>query len=102
DLMGSNGQEYRVVFSRVDTPGGQPVSPTRLLALTAKMTPVYIADVNVPAHRVSRTIDPPRRSFWGDVKMPIFESQPTHVPFRRVVACCVDEVYKRCVFGSNP
>ncbi|PYV95780.1 MAG: hypothetical protein DMG89_20155 [Acidobacteria bacterium] len=72
DLMGSNGQEYRVVFSRVDTPGGQPVSPTRLLGLSAKMTPVYIADVNVPAHRVNRTIDPPRRSFWGDVKMPIF------------------------------
>ena len=72
DLMGSNGKEYRVVFSRVDTPHGQPVSPAGIFDLSAKMTPVYIADVNVAAHQVSRTIDPPRRSFWGDVKMPIF------------------------------
>jgi len=72
DLMGSEGKEYRVVFSRVDTPGGEPVAPPRIFDLSAKMTPVYVADVNVAAHRVSRTIDPPRRSFWGDVKMPIF------------------------------
>ena len=72
DLMGSDGQEYRVVFSRVDSPAGQPVSPARLFDLSAKMTPVYVADVNAAAHQVSRTIDPPRRSFWGDVKMPMF------------------------------
>jgi hypothetical protein len=72
DLMGSDGQEYRVVFSRVDSPEGLPVSEDRLFDLSAKMTPVYVADVNAATRQVGRTIDPPRRSFWGDVKMPIF------------------------------
>lgn len=72
DIMGSHGQEHRVVFSRVDGPDGRPVSPDRIFDLGAKMTPVYIADVDGGARKVSRTIDPPRRSFWGDVKMPIF------------------------------
>ena len=72
DLMGSDGQEYRVVFSRVDSPKGQPVPEDRLFDLSAKMTPVYVADVNAATRQVGRTIDPPRRSFWGDVKMPIF------------------------------
>ena len=72
DLMGSNGQEYQVVFSRVDGPDGQPVSSGRLFDLSVKMTPVYIADVNAATRQVTRTMDPPRRSFWGDVKMPIF------------------------------
>jgi protein-S-isoprenylcysteine O-methyltransferase Ste14 len=72
DLMGSDGQEYRVVFSRVDDPRGQPVPKDQLFDLSAKMTPVYVADVNAATRQVGRTIDPPRRSFWGDVKMPIF------------------------------
>ena len=72
DLMGSKGEEYRVVFSRVDGPDGKPVSPALLFSLSAKMTPVYVVDVNGATHEVSRTIDPPHRSFWGDVKMPIF------------------------------
>src|SRR5438552_296706 len=72
DLMGSEGSEYRLVFSRVDGPGGSPVPPGGILDLSAKMTPVYIADVNSTSGHLSETIDPPRRSFWGDVKMPIF------------------------------
>jgi hypothetical protein len=72
DLMGSDRQEFRIIFSRVDGPGGRPVSSARLFDLSAKMTPVYIADVNGVSQKVSHTIDPPRRSFWGDVKMPIF------------------------------
>jgi protein-S-isoprenylcysteine O-methyltransferase Ste14 len=72
DLMGSEGQEYRVVFSRVDGPDGRPVPPERIFDMSAKMTPVYVADVNSVSRHVSETIDPPPRSFWGDVKMPIF------------------------------
>ncbi|PYX58415.1 MAG: hypothetical protein DMG76_09010 [Acidobacteria bacterium] len=72
DLMGSAGREYRLVFSRVDGPGGRPVPAGRILDLSAEMTPVYVTDVNSASGRVSETIDPPRRSFWGDVKMPIF------------------------------
>jgi protein-S-isoprenylcysteine O-methyltransferase Ste14 len=72
DIMGSDGQEYRVVFSRVDRPDGRPVSPVWVFDLSAKMTPVYLADINARAQRVSCTIELPRRNFWGDVKMPIF------------------------------
>lgn len=72
DLMGSAGPEYRIVFSRVDDPDGRPVSRAQLFALSAKMLPVYIADVDAARQRVARTIDPPRRNFWGDVKMPLF------------------------------
>ena len=72
DLMGSEGQEYRLIFSRVDGPDGHPVPPERIFDLSAKMTPVYVADVNSASGDVSSTTDPPRRSFWGDVKMPIF------------------------------
>src|SRR6266550_6377173 len=72
DLMGSEGREYRLVFSRVDGPGGSPVPPARIFDLSAKMTPVYVADVNSASGHLSETIDPPRRSFWGDVKMLIF------------------------------
>ena len=60
------------VFSRVDGPNGQPVSPARLFNLSAKMTPVYVVDVSAATQQVSRTMDPPHRSFWGDVKMPMF------------------------------
>jgi len=72
DLMGSEGQEYRLVFSRVDGPDGRPVPLEQIFELSAKMTPVYVADINSNSGQVSETIDPPRRSFWGDVKMPIF------------------------------
>jgi protein-S-isoprenylcysteine O-methyltransferase Ste14 len=72
DLMGSDGPEYRLVFSRVDGPDGRPVPPSRILDVSAKMTPVYVADLNTVSGHLSKTIDPPRRSFWGDVKMPIF------------------------------
>ncbi|PYX08646.1 MAG: hypothetical protein DMG88_09825 [Acidobacteria bacterium] len=72
DLMGSEGHEHRLVFSRVDGPDGRPVPPEHIFDLSAKMTPVYIADVNSASGHVSETIEPPRRSFWGDVKMPIF------------------------------
>jgi protein-S-isoprenylcysteine O-methyltransferase Ste14 len=72
DLMGSEGQDYRLVFSRVDGPDGRPVPSEQIFELSAKMTPVYVADVNSVSGHLSATIDPPRRSFWGDVKMPIF------------------------------
>ena len=72
DLMGSDGPQHRLVFSRVDGPDGRPVPLEQVLDLSAKMTPVYVADVNSVSGHVGDTIDPPRQSFWGDVKMPIF------------------------------
>ncbi len=70
-LMGSSGSEYDVVFSRVDAPSGRPVAAANVFALAPKMTPVYIAEV-AASGKVVLTIDPPRTSFWGAVKMPVF------------------------------
>jgi hypothetical protein len=57
----------------VDNPEWRPVSESQLFDLSAKMTPIYIADVNAAQRQVGRTIDPPSRSYLSDVKMPIFE-----------------------------
>ena len=70
--MGSEGEQYRIVFSRVDDPRGLPVSPGHVFDLTSKMTPVYIADVDGAKQHTTRTLSPPHRNFWGDVKMPTF------------------------------
>jgi hypothetical protein len=72
EVMGSQGGDYRIVFSRVDDPHGIPASAAGLFDLSQKMTPVYVVDVNAASDKVSGATDPPRRSFWGDVKMPIF------------------------------
>lgn len=72
DLMGSDENEYRVVFSRVDDPSGNPVPHSRIFSLSAKMTAVCIADVSPVSREVADVVIPPRRSFWGDIKMPIF------------------------------
>lgn len=71
-IMGSDDTEYRVVFSRVDDPAGRPVRPDHIFDLSSKMTAVSIADVRPGTKQVLQTITPPRRSFWGEIKMPIF------------------------------
>src|SRR5207245_10617046 len=68
DLMGSEGPEYRLVFSRVDGPGGRPVPPARILDLSDTMPPVYLADVNSASGHLSQLIDPPRRCFCADLR----------------------------------
>lgn len=72
DLIGSNQNELRVVFSRVDSPHGMPVSREQIFALSSKMTAVCIVDISVSDHKIENVIIPPRRSFWGNIKMPIF------------------------------
>ena len=72
EIMGSPEDRYRVVFSRVDGPGQAPISVARVTGLGAKMTPVVIADVDGGAPRVEQVTFPPRRSFWGDITMPMF------------------------------
>ena len=72
DLMGSNKGEYRVVFSRVDDPSGKPVPQSSIFSLSAKMTALCVVNVSLPTHNVAEVVIPPRRSFWGNIKMPIF------------------------------
>lgn len=71
-IMGSPEDQYRVVFSRVDEPGEAPLAVVNVTDLTAKMTPVVIADIRGLAAAPQNVVIPPRRSFWGDITMPMF------------------------------
>lgn len=71
-IMGSPQDRYKVVFSRVDAPGGDPLPVFHVTDLGAKMTPVVIAEVEGAANTLQEVTVPPRRSFWGDITMPMF------------------------------
>ena len=75
-IMGSPQENYKVVFSRVDKPGRLPVTVEHVADVTAKMTPVVIADLVSkgpdPKPALKDVVIPPRRSFWGDITMPMF------------------------------
>jgi protein-S-isoprenylcysteine O-methyltransferase Ste14 len=75
-IMGTPQDNYKVVFSRVDKPGRPALTVEQVTDVTAKMTPVVIADLvskgpsSYPA--LKNVVIPPRRSFWGDITMPMF------------------------------
>jgi protein-S-isoprenylcysteine O-methyltransferase Ste14 len=75
-IMGSPQDNYKVVFSRVDGPGRSPLTIDQVTEVTAKMTPVVIADLvskgQDPGPALKDVVVPPRRSFWGDITMPMF------------------------------
>jgi len=75
-IMGSPQDKYKVVFSRVDKPGRPPLTVDHVTDVTAKMTPVVIADLasegQGPVPALKDVVVPPRRSFWGDITMPMF------------------------------
>lgn len=71
-IMGSPQDNYEVVFSRVDGPGRSPLPVSSATDLEAKMTPVVIADIQGSSCTIKDVIVPPRRSFWGDITMPMF------------------------------
>jgi hypothetical protein len=75
-IMGGPQDAYRVVFSRVDEPSHQSITVDHVVDLSAKMTPVVIADVRSPDGSadalIQDVVTPPRRSFWGDITMPMF------------------------------
>lgn len=71
-IMGTPQDDYKVVFSRVDEPGDRQLPVSKVTDLSAKMTPVVIADVGGDNPTVETVLIPPRRSFWGDITMPMF------------------------------
>ncbi len=72
DIMGSPEDNYKIVFSRVDEPGHPPLTVNQVTDLSVKMTPVAISDVAGSRTVVQDVTIPPRRSFWGDITMPMF------------------------------
>jgi protein-S-isoprenylcysteine O-methyltransferase Ste14 len=71
-IMGTAQDNYKVVFSRVDEPGKSQLPVSKVTDLSAKMTPVVIANVGGTTPTVESVVIPPRRSFWGDITMPMF------------------------------
>lgn len=71
-IMGTPQDNYKVVYSRVDEPGRAEITVPSVTDLSAKMTPVVIAEVRGSPPGVQDVIIPPRRSFWGDITMPMF------------------------------
>lgn len=71
-IMGTSQENYKVVFSRVDEPGDTQLPVSKVTDLSAKMTPVVIANVGGENPVVESVVIPPRRSFWGDITMPMF------------------------------
>jgi hypothetical protein len=71
-IMGTPKNDYKVIFSRVDEPGHSELSVSKVTDLSAKMTPVVIANVRGVDPRLESVVIPPRRSFWGDITMPMF------------------------------
>ena len=72
EIMGSPQDNYKVVFSRVDEPGRADITVSHVADLSAKMTPVVIADLRGPRPAIQDVTIPPHRSFWGDITMPMF------------------------------
>ncbi len=75
DIMGSPQDNFSVVFSRVDEPGAPAMTLDRVTDLSAKMTPVVIAEVQSNPSgdpKIAKVTVPPRRSLWGDITMPMF------------------------------
>jgi len=71
-IMGTPQDNYKVIFSRVDEPGDTQLPVSKVTDLSAKMTPVVIANVEGENPVVESVLIPPRRSFWGDITMPMF------------------------------
>ncbi len=70
--MGSPQDDYKVVFSRLDGPNRRPLAVTKVTSAQAKMTPVTIANIRGERPVLQDVVIPPRRSFWGDITMPMF------------------------------
>ncbi len=71
-IMGTPENSYKVVFSRMDEPGRRHLAVSNVLDLSARMTPVVIADVSGSPPSLDAVVIPPPRSFWGDITMPMF------------------------------
>jgi protein-S-isoprenylcysteine O-methyltransferase Ste14 len=71
-IMGSPKDSYKVIFSRVDEPDRPMLTVSNVTDLSAKMTPVVIADIRGATPALQSVEIPPRRSFWGDITMPMF------------------------------
>jgi protein-S-isoprenylcysteine O-methyltransferase Ste14 len=70
-LWGTESDQVKVVFSKIDKPGKKFVPLNEIMDMSAKMTPVLVADLNLATGEVIN-ITLTSTTYYGDVPQPIF------------------------------
>jgi hypothetical protein len=70
-LWGTESDEVKVVFSKIDKPGKKFVPLNEIMDMSAKMTPVLVADLNLATGEVIN-VTMTSTTHYGDVPQPIF------------------------------
>jgi len=70
-LWGTDNDDIKVVLSKIDKPGRQFVPLNEIMDMSAKMTPVLIADLHVPTGTLTH-LTLTNTTYYGDVPQPIF------------------------------
>jgi hypothetical protein len=70
-LWGTDSDDVKVVFSKIDKPGKPFVPLNEIMDMSAKMTPVLIVDLNLPTG-VLTDLTMTDTTHYGDVPQPIF------------------------------
>lgn len=70
-LWGTESDDVKVVFSKIDKPGKQFVPLAEIMDMSAKMTPVLIVDMNLLTGTLSN-LTMAETTHYGDVPQPIF------------------------------
>ncbi|NQU80604.1 MAG: isoprenylcysteine carboxylmethyltransferase family protein [Bacteroidetes bacterium] len=68
---GTESDKVKVVFSKIDKPGKKFVPLNEIMDMSAKMTPVLVADLNLAAGEVIN-VTMTSTTHFGDVPQPIF------------------------------
>ena len=70
-LWGTDSEKVKVVFSKVGKPDRVFVPLDEILDMSAKMTPVLVADLNLETDELVKTIKT-STTYYGDVPQPMF------------------------------
>jgi protein-S-isoprenylcysteine O-methyltransferase Ste14 len=70
-LWGTESDKVKVVFSKIDKPGKKFVPLNEIMDMSAKMTPVLVADLNLATGEVIN-VTMTSTTHYGDVPQPIF------------------------------
>ncbi len=70
-LWGTESDDVKIVFSKIDKPGNRFVPLGEIMDMSAKMTPVLIVDLNLATGTLSN-LTMTDTTHYGDVPQPIF------------------------------
>ena len=70
-LWGTDSDQVKIVFSKIDKPGRRFVPLAEIMDMSAKMTPVLVVDLKLPTGELSN-LTMTDTTHYGDVPQPIF------------------------------